>query len=76
MKQINLESIGVSIPTRERLRAIALTIEPGNGIPIKEVANELGRTPTALRPHAEALGCYLVLYTNGASCAYITPIPE
>jgi len=76
MNQIDLAKLHAGLPTKEQLRQIASTIEPGKGVDLNEVASEIGITASSLRVHANELGCYKVLYIGGRQKAFITPLPE
>lgn len=54
--------------TKDKILEIAETLKPGQGIPVSEVATEVGLDPNNVRKHAKALGCYVVINNN----AYVT----
>jgi DNA-binding MarR family transcriptional regulator len=71
MKVVELEKETSTLTSKEKLLLITASLKDGQGIPIAEVAEEIGIAINNVKAHAKKLGCYTVRYNSGKALAFV-----
>lgn len=76
MKITDLTKETEELTTKDKVLEIAKSLKQGQGIPIAEVAKDIGVNVNNIRTHARILGCYVVKYIGGKQIAFVTNITK